>query len=88
MCKNANVSYQSLSGFNIIKLCSNFIVWRFYSVKMCDKLKTLEVKPFERLPKNVVPSHYNLFLKPNLEKFFFEGSVEVNIEVRAIIIFW
>lgn len=36
---------------------------------------------FSRLPSNVVPVHYDLEIKPNLEKFTFEGKVAVNFEV-------
>ncbi|GFO32573.1 puromycin-sensitive aminopeptidase [Plakobranchus ocellatus] len=38
-------------------------------------------KAFQRLPKNVVPKHYKLKLKPDLEKFKFEGSEEISVEV-------
>lgn len=55
-----------------------------YSVH-CAKLHTLtmpETKPFERLPKLVIPKHYNLKLKPNLKTFVFEGEEVINVEVR------
>jgi len=41
------------------------------------------LKQFERLPKTVIPTHYNLHLKPDLVKCTFEGFVAVNIEVRT-----
>lgn len=88
-CRITNVSYQSLSNCNFIKSYLSFLSPATHSVKMCDKinLKSQEGKPFERLPKNIVPSHYTLFLKPDLEKFFFEGSVLINIEVSLLLIF-
>ncbi|KAK6630961.1 hypothetical protein RUM44_003133 [Polyplax serrata] len=52
---------------------------------MCDiksNLKVHDGKPFKRLPRNVVPTHYDLFLKPDLEKFVFEGTVAVNLEIK------
>lgn len=51
----------------------------------CAKLHTLtmpETKPFERLPKVVIPKHYNLKLKPNLKTFVFEGEEAIKVEVR------
>jgi len=39
------------------------------------------IKAFERLSKNVVPSNYNLKLVPDLEKFTFTGTVDINIEI-------
>jgi hypothetical protein len=50
----------------------------------CAKIHTLtmsESKPFERLPKSVVPKHYDLKLKPDLKTFIFEGQETVNVEV-------
>ncbi|KAM3966164.1 puromycin-sensitive aminopeptidase [Aphomia sociella] len=40
-----------------------------------------ENKPFQRLPKNVVPKHYNLELVPNLEKFTFTGKTAVKVSI-------
>ena len=34
-----------------------------------------------RLPKNVIPSHYDLTLEPDLEHFTFAGTEAVNIAV-------
>lgn len=41
-------------------------------------------KKFERLPKNVVPKHYNLELKPCLTSFTFDGKTSVKIQVSAM----
>lgn len=35
-----------------------------------------------RLPRNVVPTHYDLELSPDLESFTFDGRVTVAVEVR------
>lgn len=40
-----------------------------------------EKKPFLRLPKSVKPILYDLFLKPDLQKFTFEGKETVSINV-------
>jgi hypothetical protein len=50
----------------------------------CAKINTLtmpESKPFERLPKSVVPKHYDLQIKPDLKTFIFEGQETVKVEV-------
>ena len=39
---------------------------------------TTEIDP-HRLPSSVVPSHYNLHLKPNLESESFTGNVDISI---------
>lgn len=38
---------------------------------------------FERLPTNVIPKHYVLELKPNLETFKFEGKTIVKIQINS-----
>lgn len=40
-----------------------------------------EKKQFERLPTNVVPIQYDLFLKPNLKNATFEGRETIQIEI-------
>jgi aminopeptidase N len=35
-----------------------------------------------RLPTNVVPDHYDLFVKPDLDNLRFAGSVKIRVEVR------
>lgn len=43
------------------------------------------MKPqFERLPKSVAPSHYDLHLQPDLINFTFVGSVKTSIKVSRI----
>ncbi|XP_054285541.1 puromycin-sensitive aminopeptidase-like [Macrosteles quadrilineatus] len=41
-----------------------------------------EKKFFERLPKTVTPKNYDLFLRPNLSKFTFEGKEIVKIVIN------
>lgn len=43
-----------------------------------------ETKEFQRLPKSVVPKHYELALIPDLKTFTFEGKVAIHIEVNFI----
>lgn len=43
--------------------------------------KMLPVKPFERLPKTVVPVHYDITIKPDLVKLVFEGHESVTLKV-------
>jgi aminopeptidase N len=48
-------------------------------------------KPFNfdetpgRLPKEVVPKHYAVFLNPSIEAATFEGSVEITVEARKAV---
>lgn len=53
-----------------------------HRAKFCIHSLTMPVsKPFERLPKSVIPKHYNLKLKPDLKTFVFEGQETVKVEV-------
>lgn len=42
------------------------------------------VKAFERLPKNVIPVHYEITIKPDLVKLVFEGHESVTLKVLYI----
>ena len=44
-----------------------------------------EKKPFERLPKDVVPTNYNIRLKPNLKTFTFDGYEQIDIQVNNLL---
>ncbi|KAG6444849.1 puromycin-sensitive aminopeptidase [Manduca sexta] len=46
-----------------------------------EKVTMPENKPFQRLPKNVLPKHYNLELIPNLENFTFKGKTAVKVSI-------
>lgn len=35
-----------------------------------------------QLPANVVPAHYDLFIRPDAGRLSFQGSVRVSLEVR------
>lgn len=61
--------------------CAGVVFARFVHTEPAYSEKMPESKPFERLPKNVLPKHYNLSLKPDLRSFTFEGKETVNIEV-------
>ncbi|CAH0398786.1 unnamed protein product [Chilo suppressalis] len=51
----------------------------FTNVK--EKVTMPENKPFQRLPKDVVPKHYNLELTPNLETLTFTGKTAVKVSI-------
>ena len=50
--------------------------------KMPEEQASDAVKAFERLPKTIVPKNYSISLKPDLEKFVFDGSEIVTIEIK------
>ncbi|CAF2515714.1 unnamed protein product [Rotaria sp. Silwood2] len=44
---------------------------------------TEDAKPlFQRLPKSIVPTHYDLTIQPNLDKFKFNGDVNIHLKVQ------
>lgn len=49
---------------------------------ICDRMS--HVKVFERLPKSVVPVHYEITIKPDLVKLIFDGSESVLLKVFAL----
>lgn len=51
-----------------------------------EKVTMSENKPFQRLPKHVIPKHYNLELVPNLEKLTFKGKTAVKVSVSGYFI--
>lgn len=52
------------------------------SLNYSTSVKAATMKPtFERLPKNVTPSHYELQLQPDLINFTFAGSLKTSIKV-------
>ncbi|KAK3914792.1 Puromycin-sensitive aminopeptidase [Frankliniella fusca] len=40
-------------------------------------------RQYDKLPKSVIPTHYNLYLKPNLLTCTFEGKVTVTLKVNS-----
>jgi len=48
----------------------------------------VDKKPFARLPKSVKPVLYDLFLKPDLQNFTFEGKETVSINVSIIELYY
>lgn len=51
-----------------------------------EKVTMSENKTFQRLPKQVIPKHYNLELVPDLEKLTFKGKTAVKVSVRGYFI--
>ena len=42
----------------------------------------VNVQGRELLPANVVPQHYDLTLEPDFEKFTFDGTVVIDLDVK------
>ena len=63
--------------FPLILASSLFQVYdaRSFSLQTSDK-------DFERLPKNVVPTHYAITIEPDLTQFVFRGRQVVNVEIK------
>ena len=41
-------------------------------------------KPFERLPVDVLPRNYPYQLKPDLNAFTFQGSLQITVDVAVL----
>ncbi|KAL5248988.1 hypothetical protein ACHWQZ_G018001 [Mnemiopsis leidyi] len=54
----------------IVRLARNF------------RMTATQKKPFEHLPKSVIPSNYILHLHPDLQKFTFSGKESIDVEVK------
>ena len=39
-------------------------------------------KPFQRLPTDALPLHYDIYLRPNLTDLVFKGSLKVELDVQ------
>jgi len=47
--------------------------------------ETQQTKPlFQRLPKTIVPTHYDVTIQPHLDKFKFNGDVNIHLNVGQI----
>jgi hypothetical protein len=36
---------------------------------------------FKRLPQTIIPTHYDLIIQPYLDKFIFNGDVNIHLKV-------
>ena len=46
------------------------------------KMSSSVKKAFSRLPPSLIPVHYKLRLKPDLEKFTFQGWAQIQLKVK------
>lgn len=65
----------------------NFRVFVYKKYSSCVNVTTpsekmVEKKKFERLPTSVKPTVYDLFLKPDLKTFRFDGKEVVYVQVN------
>lgn len=77
--------FGSFFSFRPLRTFSFFLFKDFSNIfrGACWKHTTMpSAKPFERLPQNVVPAHYDLLLKPDLKTFQFGGKVIVKVQVK------
>jgi len=42
-------------------------------------------KKFERLPSDVAPIHYDVWLKPDLKNLVFDGKVDILLKVKFLV---
>jgi hypothetical protein len=55
----------------------------FYLDDLIRSVRKISNKSNHRLPINVIPSHYRLYLDVNqLEQFIFHGTVDIDVQVK------
>ena len=64
-------------GRNFRHLTVNFVNFNF----------RMSTKKFERLPVAVVPTHYDIWLKPDLVNFSFVGTLTAHLQVNLYVRF-
>lgn len=85
---NSRSSYSNKNNIFTKKLFSPLIVRSYCTVssekslKVCEKMS--KQVAFKRLPTDIVPKHYILELKPDLQKFTFSGKTSVKVQVSFI----
>lgn len=72
ICVKSNILKKICTPKNLNKFYDST---RWYSVIMTQKT------PFQRLPTDVVPSIYDIFIEPNLKAFTFKGEEKIQIKV-------
>ena len=68
-----HASYFQFSLSSSSFCCSSSLTSMVSSSNGSSELK----KPFQRLPKAAVPTHYEIFLRPNLVDLVFTGTIKV-----------
>lgn len=85
-CKFRNCNLQS-SRLSSNRFKSRFPVYSFDSTRKASMVASATANSvtgkFERLPVIAKPSHYTISLKPDLEKFTFDGEETIQLEVRS-----
>jgi hypothetical protein len=82
-CQLVRESFSASRGFVTGRSAENRETREFEQQRQEElKSKMLPVKAFERLPKSVVPVHYEITIKPDLVKLVFEGHESVTLKVR------
>ena len=67
-------------GMYCVMSNTTFVKFQYRPFKKCNSTEKMS-KNFERLPKNVKPINYDIFIKANFETFKFNGRVTYNVEV-------
>ncbi|ORZ06624.1 aminopeptidase [Absidia repens] len=76
-----NRSSSSYFKYFVWLLFPIFGAYLLYPYMMASEQQQQQQQPRQVLPTNVKPNHYDLWLKPHLDTFVFEGRVKVNLDV-------